>query len=67
MEKKTGVVQPQGGIYFLKESPEGLIRITVSRKTLQIIDEELLKGTPEGWTDKDVADLIDEGKRFFGC
>lgn len=65
MVNKTRVIQPEGGIYFLKKSPEGLIRITVSKKTLQIVNEEKLNGIPEGWTDQDVAELLDEGRRFF--
>ena len=63
---RTGVVQPEEGLYFLRKVGEDLKLITVSSKTLQVIDEKILDAIPVGWTQKDVTELLDEGRRFFG-
>jgi len=63
---RTGIVQPKDAIYFLREGLEGLYRITIDKKSLKIVSEELFNDIPYGWTKKDVKDLLDEGRRFFG-
>lgn len=63
---RTGVVQPKGGMYFLKEDPDGLFRITIDKKTLKLVNSEFFHYAPHGWTRKDVEDLLEEGRRFFG-
>ena len=47
-----------------KEINGPIYKVTIS-KTLEVIDEEVISGIPEGWTVQDYHDLLDEGKRFF--
>lgn len=48
-----------------KKNKGPIYKVTISKTTLKVIDEEVISGIPEGWSVKDFYDLLDEGKRFF--
>lgn len=61
----TGITQPPGGIIFLQEIEGILMKVTVCTRTLHVKSKELIERIPEEWTERDVKDLLDEGRRFF--
>lgn len=61
----TGITQPPGGIIFLQEIEGILMKVTVCTRTLRVKSKELIERIPKEWTERDVKDLLDEGRRFF--
>ncbi|MER2005872.1 MAG: hypothetical protein ABS939_00350 [Psychrobacillus sp.] len=61
----TGVIQPPGGILFLQEIEGKLMKVTVCTRTLHVKSQEFLEQIPKEWTERDVKELLDEGRRFL--
>lgn len=42
-----------------------IYKVTICKKSLQILAQEKISEIPKDWTTQDFYDLLDEGKRFF--
>ncbi len=41
-------------------------RVTICKRTLDVLEEKAISEIPKDWSVQDFYDLLDEGKRYFG-
>ncbi|WP_240416718.1 hypothetical protein [Paenibacillus periandrae] len=64
MENKK-IYQPNFMVLRQKNNKGKIYKVTICKNTLNVLDEEVISGIPEGWSVQDFYDLFDEGKRLF--
>ncbi|MCY9757307.1 hypothetical protein M5X00_24075 [Paenibacillus alvei] len=59
------IAQPNFVVLRRKEGKGPIYKVTICKRTLNVIGEEVFGGIPDEWSVQDFFDLMDEGKRFF--